>query len=411
MTAIILLYKIIMGILYICILPILLFSKNPIWKERLWIKTKPSNKKKNLIWIHAASVGETLVAITLINEISKRFDSGFIITTNTIAAANLIKNIKDKEVIHHFLPLDISFLIQKFLKIYSPNIVIFLESEIWPVTIQVINKASHPLLLLNARMSNKSYNIWKYYKIIASNLLKNFNVIVPQSYVDFKYYKALSCPKQNIVLGGNLKYLATTKIDLSEYQNIFAKLQNRKILLAVSTHPGDEIMILRALKKWKSTCYNILVMIAIRHTSRAKEVLELCAKYGYEASLKSKNHDIKDIFIIDTIGELNAFYTISDIVIIGGSFTRGGHNPIEPLYHNCHIISGPDMTNFLEITEILKRNEAMFQAKNEEELVNKIDELLKNKIKQEIDHSFIENFKKNIIETYIQNIKKYIKQS
>ncbi len=342
--------------------------------ERFGFSFKQPNDK-SYIWIHAASVGESLIALTLIEHMSHIFPKyHFIITTGTLTSAKIISARLPQNAIHQFVPIDEYFAVNRFFNKWKPKLGILIESEIWPNLLNIGAK-NCSLILTNAIMSERSFIKWQRFHNFAQFCLNQFSLILCQSVADKQKYQQLCTTKIEYI--GNLKYSAAKPIfNQKEYDTLDKQTNSRLILLAASTHPGDEDIIIKAHQKLKIKYPNLLTIISPRHPHRSEEVQNIILKYNLKPAIRSQNGHIKidtDIYLADSLGEMGLFFNLADVTFIGGSFYNGGHNIIEPAFFNTRIIVGPNMTNFLAITAEFLASNAILQAENENDLINKID--------------------------------------
>lgn len=373
-----------------------------------------SEKKtnENYIWIHAASVGESLIALTLVNSLNKTYPTyRFIITSGTITSAKILSSRLPKHTIHQFIPIDEYFAVNRFFKSWRPKLGILIESEIWPNLLDIGAKYC-PLILTNAIMSDKSLRSWMKYKNFAHFCLSKFSMILCQSKADKEKYQQLS--PDNVEYIGNLKYSASKPaVDEKQLKILAAQINNRPTLLAASTHPGDEEIILTTHKKLQNKYPDLLTIIAPRHPHRSDGIADLITGAALNYAIRSKQDIITpktNIYLADGLGEMGLFFSLANVTFIGGSFAHGGHNIIEPAFFDTNIIVGPDMHNFLAITQEFLRQKAILQANNQDDLITKIDFCLANpKDKDRIDNAKIILEKNSkIIEIYLKAIAKYL---
>lgn len=349
--------------------------------ERIGVSNVTRPNRNKLIWINAASVGESLSIVPVIDKINQIHpDIHILITTTTVTAANLLKNKLPPNVIHQYAPIDISFVVKRFINYWRPNLAIFTESELWP---NLINTASRscPMILLNARISDRSFKKWHFVKYLAKSLLDKFVIILPQGQVDKERLSKLGA--NNLCYIGNLKYASPPlSIDHYTYEELKKMIGQRRILVASSTHKNEEEMLARIHLELRKSFHDLLTIIVPRHTTRS---LEICAKLeqiGLNYSVRSDKgviNDKTDIYLADTMGELGVFYKIADLVFVGGSLIpQGGHNPIEAAYLDCAILMGPFTFNFREIVNEFKSKNAICLSKNEIELKENIKHLFEN---------------------------------
>ena len=308
-----------------------------------------------LIWIHAASVGETLSALPLIDSLlSFSSDYNILLTTGTKTSKNLISERNLERVIHQYFPWDAITYCDRFLNNWKPDIVIFLESEIWPNHLIQAKKRGIPILLVNARMTEKSKVRWLKFKKTINHLLSVFSLIISQDSTSNMRLKELGA--KNTLTYGNLKHDSDR---LPVYSKIFSQFETnsfgRNILVASSTHAGEERRILKIFKSLLPSMPNLLLVLAPRHPDRRNDVINEIKKAGFFTSdfilrSNSLNFDKNTkIFILDSIGELGYFYKKSNSVILGGAFEKfGGHNPIEPARFGNAIFTGVNYYNFEE---------------------------------------------------------------
>jgi len=379
-------------------------------KERYGI-SKINRPKGNLIWIHASSVGEFNSTTALINELLK--SNNILLTTSTVSAYYFsIKFFGDK-IIHQYAPIDHEPWINKFIKHWNPNLVIWIESDLWPNTIRLIAEKKINSILLNLRISPKSFNKWKIIKKDFSKLISYFNQVYVQSVYDLEKIKLLTNKKINFI--GNLKLTSLDKdIDENKFTNIKEFINSRKTILIASTHRKEEEIILNVLKKIYDRKKNIFIIVCPRHPERSEEIEKITEKLFFHSIVREDNNYNKNTncLINKSFGEMNLFYKLSDIVILGGSFTNmGGHNPIEPAKYNCNIISGPSIFNWYNVYQDMIKEEACIISKDINDLYKKIINFMDNKnIELEYKKNAIKfsNKQNSIVNDTINIIKPYI---
>ena len=382
------------------------------YKERYG---KPSAVRKNgdLIWIHAASVGECLSALPIIAELEKNIKiEQILITSGTTSSALIIKDKLSSKSIHQYLPLDVPLFNDRFLKFWNPKCAIFIESEIWPNLIYQIKKMGIKLAVINGRMTLKSYNKWLRFKKTSKLIFNNYDLCLTQNKESALFYKQLGI--NQTFYTGNIKF-SSNKLEFNEenYNNLRNSIAGRKVFLAASTHPGEEMIISNLTQKIRSTNREFLCVLVPRHPNRSNLTNEILdCKFATRSKNETINEDT-DIYLADTFGELGLFYKLADIVFIGGSLVpHGGQNPIEAAYFCNNIFHGKYIENFLEVYETLNHlhitelvdNPRQLQIKimncyndlpaNEEDLKRKIDiETIDIIIdtKQYLNHSILRN--------------------
>ncbi|MGX6960622.1 MAG: lipid IV(A) 3-deoxy-D-manno-octulosonic acid transferase [Rickettsia endosymbiont of Pentastiridius leporinus] len=334
-----------------------------------------------LLWIHAASVGESMAALTLIHNISKRYpEIRFLVTSWTNSSAKILSAKLPQNAIHQFLPIDNIVFTRIFLEKWKPNLGIFIESELWPCTINEGAKYCK-LLLVNARISDKSFETWQKRKSFFQLIVKNFSKIIVQSERDLQKFNSLGV--SNAINLGNIKF-ANEKlpVDEEELLKLNSHLKNRsnkRIIVFASTHPEDEEIIFPIIKNLKNQFADCYIILIPRHPERVKSIIDNCKSHNLSATAKSQN-DLPvltdDLYIIDKFGEMGLFFSMSLISFIGGSFKQGGHNILEAAHFSNCILFGPDMSKNTDIAKNVLQNKAAIQIKNGSELLSKLEYLL-----------------------------------
>jgi len=324
-------------------------------------KFKKKNTNNNLIWFHGSSVGEILSVIPLIEKLEKRKNiKKILITSNTLSSAKIIKKIKLKKTFHQFFPLDTEFLVDKFLNHWKPKAVFFIDSEIWPNMIIKIKEKNIPLILLNARITKKSFQKWSNVISFSKKIFNKFDLCLSQNNISSNYLKILGA--KNIKKIGNLKFSQSN----SELQNIsnlkIKKLFKKKkiVFTAISTHKGEELLCAKVHNNLKKKYKNIVSVIVPRHIHRAYEIKEELNLNGLKVHFHSSNNTIRkdtDIYLVDTFGETKSFLKLSKVAFMGKSIHGyGGQNPIEAARLGNRIIHGPNIENFIEVYHFLKKH-------------------------------------------------------
>ncbi|MDA9616310.1 3-deoxy-D-manno-octulosonic acid transferase [Candidatus Pelagibacter sp.] len=373
-----------------------------------------SKKKKGdkLIWFHGASVGELMSIIPLIEKLekNKKIDQ-ILITTNTLSSAKIFYKFKFKKTIHQFFPIDTNYLSKKFLTYWKPSLAIFIDSEIWPNMLINLKSASISHILLNARVTNKSFKRWKTLGLFSKNLFKSFDYTYPSNDETRKYLENLNVKK--IKKLGNLKF-SENIFDSNKPININFKnfLKNKKHWCAASTHEGEELILAGVHLNLKKKFSNLLTIIIPRNIQRTQDITDIFSKLGLNTHLHSLNKKIPkntQVYIVDTYGDAKAFFKICKIVFLGKSLTiQGGQNPLEPARYNCSIIHGPKVSNFKEIYQLLNRKKISFKVNNQNQLTKKINELLKKDIKSKNVGKRLDLMGDRILKKTLIELKKFI---
>ena len=347
-----------------------------------WGKSTVQKPHGSLLWIHAASVGESLSALPLIKKIQEYSpDLNILMTTGTVTSARLMAGRLPQNVIHQFFPMDMLLFVHRFLSYWRPDGVLWLESELWPTMLSETRQKKIPMALVNARLSPKSFQRWQRFPVIADFLLRQFNICLAQSGEMAFHLKSLGA--QHVRMPGNLKYASPPlPVDLHELAQIKKKLKMRVILCVASTHPGEEEKIFYVHQKIKQHLPNFLTILVPRHPERGQEIKEAGLRKNLTVSRRSLQEPIysqTDIYLADTLGELGLFYRLSPIVLMGGTLMPiGGHNPLEPALLDCALLWGRHMENFSEISHRFIQEKAAIQLSTEEEIIQALLDLIKH---------------------------------
>ena len=374
---------------------------------------KKDKKKGKLIWFHGASVGEVLSVIPVIKKYEKdKSIKQILITSSTLSSSKVLLKFKFKKTIHQFYPLDHFLFTQRFLKFWKPDIAIFIESEIWPCMFKSIKKYEIPLVLLNARITKKTFIRWMKIKKFSKSIFNKISIAYPQNLETKKFLEKLKVKKINII--GNLKYAETD----SENQDIInhqlkSRFKNKKIWIASSTHSNEEVFCAKAHIELKKKFKNLITIIIPRHVHRAKKIIPEIKNLKLEVIRhSSKNINLKDtdIYLVDTFGETKKFHQIGNTVFLGGSIIkRGGQNPLEATRLGAKILHGPNTDNFKDVYKFLKKIKVSKKINTPKQLASSIifkknkntgtkiknigEKILKKTIK-ELDYLIKNEFKK-----------------
>lgn len=312
----------------------------------------------HLIWLHGASVGESISLLPVIYALTERKFS-VLVTSGTVTSARVLERRMPPGALHQYIPIDMPGYVHSFLEHWQPDLAILAESEIWPNLILETHARKIPIVLVNARMSDKSFKRWSRMKGAARALLSRIDICLAQTQADAERLSRLGAP--SVTVAGNLKFDVeappASPIKLSAMKGLIG---GRPVWLAASTHPGEDAIILAAHQHLKRRVRGILTIIAPRHPERGRNIAMLAARSGFHASLRSSGlvpDAATDVYIADTIGEMGLFYRLSPIVFMGGSLVpHGGQNPIEPAKLGAALIHGPHTENFHDIYSALDRD-------------------------------------------------------
>ena len=378
------------------------------FKEKFCFFSK-KNDNKQIVWIHGASVGEILSIIPIIKELEKDIKiKKILLTSSTTSSASVILKYKFKKTVHQYYPLDINFLTKFFINYWKPKIAIFVDSEIWPNMYKNLHKKNIPLILLNARITNKSFNRWKLFPRFSKNIFSKITLALPQNSETKKYLHLLGV--KNIKKAGNLKYFGNSNNKRIK-DNLKKRFYKRNVWCAASTHRDEEIFIGRVHAELKSKIKNLITIIIPRHINRTNSITNELKSIGLKYQLHSENKKIKkntDVYLVDTYGETINFYLLSKLTFLGGSMiNHGGQNPLEPAREGNYIIYGPNISNFKEVYEMLNFLKIAKKIKSIKEMkkiiLKKINYNQNNKVKNKLKIIGDKILTKNLLE-----IKKFI---
>ena len=339
-------------------------------------------KKGKLIWFHGASVGELQSIIPIIEKLDKNKKiSQILITSNTLSSSKIISTYKFKKVIHQFFPLDMNFFSKKFLNYWKPSIVFFIDSEIWPNMLINLKKREIPIILLNGRLTKKTYEKWLLFSNFAKTLFDKFNLCLCSNNETKKYLKKLGAKKVKYI--GNLKYAQSEqKID-DINKNVKSLIRSKKVWCASSTHFNEENFCGLIHKKLKLKHKNLLTIIIPRHINRVdsikKDLIDLNLKVHLDKPFSSINKKT-DIYLVNSYGKTKSFYNNCNNVFLGGSIiNHGGQNPLEAARFGCNILYGENISNFKEIYKFLDDHNISNKVRTKLEFEKKLNTLLSKK--------------------------------
>ena len=367
-------------ILFSPIIIIIRVIKNKEHPKRFLEKFSFFSKKRGngkLIWFHGSSVGEILSIVPLIEKLENNRDiRKILITSSTLSSSKVLSKYKFKKTFHQFFPIDSNYFVNKFLSYWNPSLAIFIESEIWPNMLSKIKDKKIPLILLNARITKKTFKKWKFVNLISKNIFKYFDIAYPQNIETKKYLKSLGVNKIKLI--GNLKFKKNEK----KKQNLIKKdiekfLKSKLIWCASSTHHTEELMCIKAHIKLKEKYSNLLTIIIPRHIDRMEDIQSSIENLDINIHSHSKNNipnKDTDIYFVDTYGETKSFFKICKTVFLGGSIIpHGGQNPLEAIRFGCNIIHGPNVKNFNEIYDLLKFYKLSLKVRTVNSLIKALD--------------------------------------
>ncbi len=331
-----------------------------------------------LIWIHGASVGEVLAAAALIEQL-RALNVRILLTSGTVTSAAIVAKRFPPDVIHQYVPFDAPRYVERFLDHWQPSLALFIESDLWPNLILANASRRIPMVLINGRMSHRSFPRWQRAHATISSLLGSFDLCLAQSEVDAKRFAALG--GRDVIATGNLKLdVRAPPADQGRLERLTALMRGRIVVVAASTHPGEDEMIVDAHLSLAHEFPMLLTVIVPRHPKRGESIARMVYSSGLHVAVRS--HDQlptaqTDVYVADTLGELGLFYRLASIVFMGGSLVQhGGQNPIEAIKLGAAVIHGPHVFNFTDVYEALDAAQGAARVNNENELTYQIRDWL-----------------------------------
>ena len=344
-------------------------------RRGLSLDTRPHGP---LIWIHGASVGEVLAAAALVERL-RALNLRILLTSGTVTSAEIVAKRFPSDIIHQYVPYDSPRYVARFLDHWRPSLALFIESDLWPNLILSAAARRLPMVLINGRMSPRSFPRWRRARNTISALLGQFEVCLAQSPTDAERFAALGA--RNVITTGNLKLdVGAPPADSARLERLMAMTRGRPVIAAASTHPGEEEILIETHRRLAGFFPGLLTVIVPRHPDRGTAVAGLVASAGLRCMQRSREElpaANTDIYIADTLGELGLFYRLAPIVFMGGSLIEhGGQNPIEAVKLGAAIVHGPHVFNFNDVYAALNRAGGARPADSQEALVKQLGQLL-----------------------------------
>ena len=381
------------------------------YKEKIFSSHFNVDKKNNkkLIWLHAASIGELKSIIPIVNQLNRNYKKlEFLITTTTLSSSNLskIELGKIKNARHRFFPLDVGFLIEKFLRLWKPDLIFLVDSEIWPNLVLNAKKNGVPLALLNARITSKTAKKWMMFPKSARKIFTCFKFCLASNLETKKFLSKFNI--KNVFFNGNIKLINTIDVNNIKGRNDNFLIKKR-FWVAASTHSGEEFFCLKTHSLLKKKYKDMITIIAPRHIDRVHRIKLMSDNMNFNVQILKKNEKIikgKEIIIINSFGILQEYFKCAKSVFIGKSLIKklendGGQNPIDAAKLGCKIYHGPYVYNFKEIYNILNKEKISKKVKNIKDLNSNLIKDLKNvkKKQNQITRGFNNLGKKTLITT------------
>ena len=355
------------------------------------------------VWLHGASIGEITSVIPIVEALEKNKKiKKILLTSSTASSASVIKKYKFKKTTHVFFPIDTNYLTNRFIRYWKPQIALFIDSEIWPNMFKNLNKNNIPIILINGRITKKSFLRWRKFPNFSKKIFGKISLAMPQNSETTKYLKILGAKK--IKIAGNLKYFGKSKKIIDK--NSKKLFKNKLIFCAASTHYNEELFIGKLHKELKLKYNNLLTILIPRHANRSQSITNELENIDLKTITKSSKKKISkntDIYIVDTYGDTSKFYGLSNITFLGGSIvSHGGQNPLEPARMGSYILHGPNIQNFKEIYIMLSKLNVSSKVNNiknmKKNIIRKIKYKQPLKVRKKLNFMGNEILKKNLNE-------------
>jgi len=327
-----------------------------------------------LIWLHGASVGELGSIFPLVDKL-RQSGVHILVTSGTVTSAALAKERLAGQAIHQFIPLDVPRFVSRFLSHWKPDLALFIESDLWPNLVFGCRERRIPMIILNGRLSERSFTRWKVLPHAAEALLRPFDLCLAQSRLDGERYLALGA--RRVEISGNLKLdVPAPPLNEEKFNELKIAIGSRTVIAAASTHAGEEAAMLDVHRRLHRSFPGLLTVIVPRHVQRGRGIYDLVEKFGLSPALRSQRQfptQTTDVYVADTMGELGLVYRLSPIVFMGGSLIEhGGQNPIEAVKLGAAVLHGPHVWNFAEIYTALDAARGAIEIEDQEQLVSQI---------------------------------------
>jgi len=380
-------YKVLINIVF-CFSPIIIIIRLIKRKENIkrfiekigfFTKKRVSGK---LFWFHGASVGEIQSIVPLIEKLEKdKTINQILITSNTLSSSFIINKLSLKKTIHQFYPIDCNFISSKFLNYWKPSKAFFVDSEIWPNTVNNLYNRKIPIILLNGRITKKTYNRWMKFPNLSRFLFSKFHLCLSSSYESKKYLKKLGA--NNVKYFGNLKFSQSENQSVKIDRNLKNFLLKKNSWCASSTHYNEEKYCALTHLKLKKKYKDLLTIIIPRHVDRVDKIKNELENLNLNIHLDYPRKKIKpntDIYLVNSYGRTKSIFKICKNVFLGGSLiNHGGQNPLEAAMYGCRIFHGPNISNFREIYGHLQKKNVSFKVSNQNHLTNLLMKKLNKK--------------------------------
>ena len=406
-----------LGFFFLIISPVIILIRVVIGKEDIKrVLEKYSffrkEKFKATVWFHGASVGEIMSILPII----KKFENDksikkILLTSTTVSSASIIEKKKLKKTTHVYFPFDVNFICNNFLKIWKPKIAIFVDSEIWPNMFNKLETNGIPIILINGRITKKSFLKWNFFQNFSKKIFSNFNLCLVSNKESIRYLNKLGASKIKFL--GNLKYSQSENENVKLNNSLRKFLFSKKIWCASSTHNSEERFCGSVHKELKKKYNNLLTIIIPRHIDRVNEIENELRKLNLNVHIHDSQFKIDkeiDIYLVNAYGKTKSFFNYCKNVFLGGSIiNHGGQNPLEAARYGCNILHGPNTHNFKEIYNFLKKNKISQKINSEKQIVNYLDKYFKKKQNSKIVKKKINSIGQKILENTHKEVKLILK--
>ena len=381
------------------------------FKEKFCFFSK-TRKKGKVLWFHGASVGEIQSIIPILEKLDKKNDiNQILITSNTLSSSKIIEKFKFRKVVHQFFPIDTNYQSKKFLEFWKPSIAFFIDSEIWPNTIVNLESKKIPIVILNGRLTKRSFKRWKKLPNFSNFIFKKITFCLTASEISKRYFKKLGV--KNIKFLGNLKFSQSENENLIKFEKLNKFLSSKKIWCASSTHFNEEKLCGLIHKEVKKKHKNLLTIIIPRHVERTDSIRDELKKLNLKIHTFEEKSKIKkdtDILLINSYGKTKSIYNICKIIFLGGSLVNhGGQNPLEATRFNCRIMYGPNVDNFKDIYKYLAKLKLAYKVVNLSQLKNNLNKFLSKKNKSKNAAKKLKKIGNKILNNIYYEIMKMLK--
>lgn len=381
-------YDLIFVLLFVIYLPVLFIRilkgkyREGFWQRFGFIPRAKLRKisGKPVIWVHSVSVGETVAASPLVEKIKEQYpDYAILFSTVTDTGQKMARKIIKEADAFIYFPLDFSLILKRVFAKINPELVVIMETELWPNFINEADNRGAKVVLANGRISDSSAKKYKYLGPYLKDMLSKIDIMAMQSEQDLSYILELGAAPSKVFNTGNTKldqdYSMVSAVEKDHYYRVFKIDKKQPLLVVGSTHPNEEEQFVEVFKELKKDFSQLVMILAPRHINRTKEIENIYLAAGIDTVRRTEivERTVEPVILLDTIGELAKIYSIADLVFVGGSLIeKGGHNILEPAVHGKLVFFGPHMFNFKESTNLLLEEKAAIQVKDCKELTAKL---------------------------------------